>query len=148
MINYKFPLYHGTQCKALDGIMNYGLLAEKGRPVHLESFQDEEKDPDMAEKRAFDQGVHLTRTLEGALTYAFDASKDCPPELLDKFDADFDNVCVVHVSCLGKGAKIGSDGYGDLMTDKDIPIGCLKFLKRKDLEKAVDDKLEDYYWNR
>ena len=149
MKKYNFPLYHGTRCKSLDSILKYGLLVpEEGDVgVHSESLQVEEKDPDMTEKRAFRRGVSLTETLEGALTYAFDASKDCSPELLDEIDADFDNACVVQIDCLGKGAKIGSDGYGDLMTNKDIPIGCLKPLRRKDIEKAIDNNLEDYYWD-
>ena len=149
MVKKKFPLYHGCQCKSLASILKHGLLVpEEGiTGVHLESFQDDEKDPDMTEKRLSDRGIYLTRELEEALTYAFDASKDCPPELLDEYDADFDNTCVVQVNCLGKSAKIGSDGYGDLMTDKDIPISCLKPLRRKALEKAIDSNLDDYYWD-
>lgn len=144
----KFPYYHGTQCKALASVLKQGLVVPERGGVHLESVQDKERDPDMTEDRAFDRGIYLTETIEGALTYAFDASKDVPPEYLemDDFDVDFDNVCILEVVCLGKGAKVGPDGYGDLMTNKDIPASCLKPLKRTDIERKIGMDLEEYYY--
>jgi hypothetical protein len=147
----KFPLYHGTQCKAIPNILKYGLLVETENLVHRESVQDEEHDPDMKEKRAFDRGIYLTDDLEGALRYAFDASKDIPPEWIgnrhieEETDADYDNTCVLQVNCFGKGAKVGLDGYGDLMTNKDIPAHCIKPLYRKDVEKKLGSNYEDLY---
>jgi len=147
----KFPLYHGTQCKGIQNILKHGLLIETENLVHMESIQDEERDPDMKEERAFDRGVFLTSNMEGALRYAFDASKDIPPEWIgnrhveEETDADFNNACVLEITCLGKGAKIGSDGYGDLMTNKNIPVHCIKPLYRKDIEKILGDDFDNLY---
>ena len=115
------PLYHGTRCDKIDSIKKSGLTISS--PIHLESREIEiTKDkswpypPRMAE-----YGVYLTKDLDTAVLYAHDASKDCPPEFLEFCDSNPKNMCVVVINKLPKNAKLGSDGYGDLMTDKNIP---------------------------
>lgn len=117
--------------------------------MHWETYQEDGPDPDMKKKRAFKSGVYLTQSLEGALRYAFDASKDIPPEWLgsrhvvEETDVDYDNACVLQINKLPKGAKIGDDGYGDIMTDKAIPPEYITVLRRKDIEKLLGETLEE-----
>ena len=117
----KTLLYHGTKRSLIDKILSDGLKTMK-RPVHKESIKQKGIKEGNNPPRIADYGVYLTSDLEGAMLYAYDASKNCPPEFLEECDADLEDMCVVVIDKIPKNVKVGSDGFGDLMTnDKNIP---------------------------
>ena len=70
----KEPFYHGTSCSLIDDIKEYGLAMTHAERVHVESIGK--------------MGVFVTKNIETALLYAYDASKECPAYSLDYCDAN------------------------------------------------------------
>lgn len=85
-------------------------------------------------KKLSPTGVYLTKSIDSALYFGREASKSV-------------NVCVFEVTCLAKGARLGSDGWGDLMTDMPVPPECVRLLHEEEIAKKLgihDDALYDY----
>jgi len=121
------PLYHGTACSNVDSIWSLGLRSVE------ESVHRETDNPfDKTEERAFEYGVYVTEDPEDVWFYAYDASKEVPAWMLERVEGDIENMCVIVIDKLpvtdvmGNEYKVGSDGYGDLMTNDDIPPRCIK----------------------
>ena len=114
--------YHGTHCERVKNIKNQGLRIAEFSSIHVEAFG---KKP----------AVYLTKDLDAAIYYGYDASKDVPAEYLEQAQADYKNICVIEINCLAKGEKAIPDGYGDFKTFKSIPSKCIgKILYPKDLK--------------
>lgn len=134
--------YHGTNCKVIPKIQKEGLLAGKTNPTQVQSLNPY----DMKGKRLAKFGVYLTQDLEEAYKYGYESTRDAVMELDGEYfedeyaEADFDNICVIEIE-LPNYFKIGSDGYGALMTNKmDIPPNYIKKVyRRKDLRQFEDD---------
>jgi hypothetical protein len=125
------PLFHGTSCRNLSSILLLGLESER-TPVHRETLNPDE---DYAEERAFERGVYMVEDIQDAVSYSYDASKDCDPEDLERCSADEEKMCVIEIFQLPEEVEIGSDGYGGLMSNDSIPSECLKVWRPEDLRK-------------
>ena len=123
------PFYHGTACSKISRIKEEGLRSID-YPVHVETYN-------YKNKRFAEEGVFITKNIETALTYAYDASKECYPELLEVCSANEDNMCIVKIDKLPNDVDVGPDGYGDLMTNGDIPPSCIKILEPRELRKSL-----------
>lgn len=91
--------------------------------------------------------MYLTDKIDRALAYAYDASKNAPPEDLDYYPASPSNACIIRVKCLVKGAKLGPDGYGDLMTNKSVPPECVEVLYPDDLRMAFPEEWSEQFFD-
>lgn len=144
----KKTFYHGTSTVKLPLIKEKGLVVGGGARVHSESMDyllDEEWKPtsyiqNVPPRTAID-GVYLTKDIEDAMPYAWDASKDCPPQWLEICDGDWEKAAIVEVE-LPAGFKVGPDGFGDYMTeDQDIPP---KYIKKTWTHKQLKKKYPDF----
>lgn len=135
-VKLKKPLYHGTNSKNIGSIKKYGLQFDY-EPVHSETSKKRKG-------RMYKNGVYVTDNIESSLLYAYDASKDAPAHMLDMADANEDNMCIIKINCIPKNAKVGSDGYGDLMINSEIPPKCIEILDTKYLKRffKVDNLLD------
>mgnify|MGYP003681954624 CR=1 FL=1 len=143
----KKPLYHGTQCKHREKILQNGLLVDCSI-VHRET---DDYNPEMSqwcgkECRGSDTGIYLTSSLEDAASYALDSSKDVPSHILqnnelEDFDSNPDNACIATIHKLPVGTQITPDGYGDIMTKgTSIPPECIQSLHS--LKEIKDNGIE------
>ena len=122
-------IYHGTGCENAGAISREGLKAS-GR----ESRWPEESMKTTDFEKLAPTGVYLTRSIDSALYFGREASRS-------------GDVCIFEVTCLANGARIGSDGWGDEMTDKPVPPGCLRLIPRPEIATMVgidEDALDGY----
>lgn len=124
------PLYHGTSCRKISQIRIEGLKINNGSTPWAEEDWIETDEPKLT-----DRGVYLTEDFETAGYFASQRS----------FDSD--DLCIVQINCVSQNTRIGSDGWGEKMTDNDIPAICLDFFYPKDIilklnlpsVKTIDD---------
>lgn len=124
----KEPFYHGTSCNLIDDIKEYGLARTHAERVHVESIGK--------------IGVFVSKNIETALLYAYDASKECPPYLLSCCDADPSLMCIIKINKIPKRLKVVPDGYGDYVIKGDVPPHCRCFdiMRPKELKKKFKVK--------
>ena len=138
VVKLKTPLYHGTRCDNLSSILKAGLSKEC-EPIHNESVWRAGKEYIPGKGRRLSEcGVYLTKYIDSAISYAFDAT--CGYDDEEHLDPNPDNACILKVKCLAKGARVGSDGFGDMMTNKNIPPECIEMVPKKKWEKAMHAK--------
>ena len=46
-------------------------------------------------------------------------------------------MCIIQIDKLPDDITVGPDGYGDLMTNGDIPSDCIKILDLDELRKSL-----------
>ncbi|MHA1285828.1 MAG: hypothetical protein ACTSPB_00365 [Candidatus Thorarchaeota archaeon] len=113
-------LFHGTSLARLSSIMSDGLVIG-GEHVHVESGGCW----DMIEPRTFNKGIFVSEDLYVAFLYSVDACKSVCPSLLGSSVPHLEHLVVVVLDRIPSGARVGYDGYGDLMVDIVIPFGCV-----------------------
>jgi hypothetical protein len=83
-------------------------------------------------KKLAPTGVYLTKSIDSALYFGREASKS-------------GDVCVFEVTCLAKGARMGSDGWGDMMTDMPVPPGCVRSIPEDEIAKNLGINIDTLY---
>jgi hypothetical protein len=125
MRTLKNKLYHGTGCENKDVILRDGLkISER------ESRWAEESEEKTDYHKLARTGVYLTGGIDAALYFGREASK-------------FDEPCIFEIKCLPDGARIGSDGWGNKMTDKSIPPNCLRLLTMEEVAGRLKIDIRD-----
>jgi hypothetical protein len=88
--------------------------------------------------------VYITDDIAKASSYAYDASKECDPRFVGRCHGNLDQMCIIKVDCIAEGAEIGPDGYGETMTNKDIPPDCLTVLHPDDIKEQYPGLWNQY----
>jgi hypothetical protein len=141
----KKPLYHGTAMARLKGIREKGLLI--GYSHNHPETDDPRDSRGRKVKRSFKRGVFLTDDFDSAVYYAFDATKNIDPDelednpsIVDYAEEEPEEAAIVIVKGVPDKAKIGKDGFGDVMVNQDIPPEYLEFLDSKQLAHRLGYK--------
>jgi len=125
MKTLKTKLYHGTGCENVESISRDGLKIS-----NKESPWPEESEGRTDYRKLAPTGVYLTTSIDNALYFGKEASRG-------------GNACVFEVSCIVDGARIGSDGWGDKMTDMPVPPSCVRLLPREEIASNLSMEIDD-----